>query len=68
MARWRTIQPAHESDKITVEEAMEAWRKVEERARQRGRSKSVRATKHTVLANPAGSARAKVAADHDASP
>ena len=29
MAKWRTIQPAHKSDKITVQQAMKAWRKVE---------------------------------------
>ncbi|MBW3570452.1 MAG: hypothetical protein KY467_05040 [Gemmatimonadetes bacterium] len=27
--KWRTIQPAHKSDKITVKQAMKAWRTVE---------------------------------------
>jgi hypothetical protein len=27
--KWRTIQPPHPSENITLEEAMEAWRRVE---------------------------------------
>jgi hypothetical protein len=42
--KWRTIQPPHPSEKFTLEEAMEAWRKVEGKAAERAaspRSRSV---------------------------
>ncbi|HEX5872834.1 MAG TPA: hypothetical protein VFY65_20525 [Longimicrobium sp.] len=65
MAKWRTIQPAHESDKITVEEAMAAWERVQERARRPSRSGGGKVSKGTVVSRPAEPAREKVAADHD---
>jgi hypothetical protein len=33
--KWRTLQPPHPSERITLEEAIEAWRKVEARAAER---------------------------------
>lgn len=64
MPKWRTIQPAHESDRITVKQAMELWRKVEAgtmNAVRRPRSVSKPAK---ALSKTDSSARAKVAADH----
>jgi hypothetical protein len=67
--KWRTIQPAHESDKFTVEEAMEAWRKVEERAKQSRRSRTGAGhPKETSIPKASSPARSKVAADRDAAP
>ncbi|HYR06444.1 MAG TPA: hypothetical protein VEQ60_01670 [Longimicrobium sp.] len=53
MAKWRTVQPPHQSEKFTLEEAIEAWRKVEaemaeeraEKSRARARSRSRAAAK-----------------------
>jgi hypothetical protein len=42
MAKWRTIQPPHPSENFTLEEAMEAWRKVEARMAAEGAKKSRR--------------------------
>lgn len=51
----RTIQPAHKSDRITVQQAMKAWRKVE------GKNGS----KAPATSTPKGdSTRGKGAADH----
>jgi hypothetical protein len=65
----RTIQPPHLSEKFTLEEAMEAWRRVEARATasqpRRSRSASARGA---VVLNPSSPARARVAADRDAAP
>lgn len=52
----RTIQPAHHSDRITVEEAMAAWRKVEGKTAARTNKGSVRR-----VANGGSSGRAKIA-------
>jgi hypothetical protein len=38
--RWRAIQPPHPSENITLEEAMEAWRKVEGKTARPRRSQS----------------------------
>lgn len=32
MVKWRTIQSPHQSEEFTLEQAMEAWRKVEEKS------------------------------------
>jgi hypothetical protein len=65
----RTIQPAHESDKFTVEQAMAAWRKVEgkssDAAVRRPRSRKAPASS---ISTPASPTRAKVAADRDQKP
>jgi hypothetical protein len=57
----RTIQPPHPSEKFTLEEAMEAWHRVEARApaRQAGRSMALK---------PSSPPRARVAAERDAAP
>ena len=52
----RTIQPAHKSDKITVQQAMKAWRKVE------GKNGGKGPVNPVSKSDP--SARGKVAADH----
>ena len=55
MAKWRTIQPAHKSDNITVQQAMKAWRKVEGKAA--GKTAATAVSKHD------SSTRGKVVAD-----
>lgn len=65
MAKWRTIQPPHQSEKFTLEEARAAWRKVEaemaaERAA-RGRGRS--ASRARVVAKAPAGGRARLAAD-----
>jgi heme-degrading monooxygenase HmoA len=64
--RLRTIQPPHQSEKFTLEEAIQAWRKVEaEMAAERAaRSRSRSASRAPVVAKPPAANRAKVAADH----
>lgn len=47
----RTIQPAHKSDRITVEQAKQAWLKVEAEARNR---RSVSERKPEPSVRPAG--------------
>lgn len=55
----RTIQPPHPSEKFTLEEAMEAWGRVEARtpAKQAGR-----------VLKPSSPPRTRVAAERDAAP
>ena len=71
MAKWRTVQPPHQSEKFTLEEAIEAWRKVEARAaarkQRRGRS-TAGPLKETAVSKPSPPVRAKVAADYDEAP
>ena len=43
----RTVQPAHKSDRITVEQAKQAWLKVEEEARNKRKSSSARRSPKT---------------------
>jgi hypothetical protein len=71
MAKWRTIQPPHQSEKFTLEEAIEAWRRVEARAaaKQQRRGKSAAGhLKETAVSKPSPPARARVAADYDEAP
>jgi hypothetical protein len=68
--QWRTIQPPHQSEKFTLEEAMEAWRKVEaEMAAERARKSRARAGARTrVVAKAPVGGPAKLAADRAARP
>jgi hypothetical protein len=63
--QWRTVQPPHQSEKFTLEEAIQAWRKVEaEMAAERvGRSRSRSASRTRVVAKTPDAGRSKVAAD-----
>jgi hypothetical protein len=54
MAKWRTIQPPHQSEKFTLEEAIEAWRKVEaEMAEERAEKSRARSRARAVAKVPA---------------
>lgn len=57
----RTIQPAHVSEKFTVEEAMAAWRKVEAEAAARPK----RARGARVVTPATSGDRAEIAADRE---
>jgi hypothetical protein len=66
----RTVQPPHQSEKFTLEEARAAWRKVEaEMAAERAQKSRARSrSRTTVIAKaPAGNC-ASVAADHAGRP
>jgi hypothetical protein len=52
--KWRTIQPPHPSENITLEEAMEAWRRVEAKA---GKPRSRRKAAQQPREKPATSSR-----------
>jgi hypothetical protein len=67
----RTIQPPHPSEKFTLEEAMEAWGRVEARASSRPARRSGSAAAHsakTLVLKPSSPPRARVAAERDAAP
>lgn len=63
--KWRTIQPPHQSEKFTLEEAMEAWRKVEvEMAAERAaKSRSGSRSRRPVVAAAPSGGRPKLAAE-----
>ena len=67
--RVRAIQPAHESERITVEEAMEGWRRVQARmtalGNGRGNNPSSGKRAAPVVTKKPSSTTTKVAADHD---
>jgi|GEM_PF-4565269 len=66
--KMRTIQPAHESDRITVEAAMEGWLKIQGGERTwyvAGARSGAGKASATPRVEKAAPTRAKVAADHD---
>lgn len=63
--QWRTVQPPHQSEKFTLEEAIQAWRKVEaEMAAERAaKSRRRSVSRAPVVAKTSASERSMVAAD-----
>jgi hypothetical protein len=64
--QWRTVQPPHQSEKFTLEEAVQAWRKVEaEMAAERAaRSRRRSGSRTRVVAKAPAADRSRLAAEN----
>lgn len=64
MPTWRTLQPPHQSEKFTLEEAMQAIEEVEaEMAAERARKRRSRSRRSAPVVTRPSSGRGKLAAD-----
>lgn len=66
--RLRTIQPPHPSDRITLEQAIQAWREVEGRTGPAEPEPYEAARPRVLRASKPGSTGARVAADRERPP